>query len=214
MSGTNQTRNRVRLAFDMLDHDEALCAIRAATARVWRGCDLQVEVGLFFDGTIIDSFTNLATLYLDIVPYDDRDGAALVSKSLVVGDLDVISGADWTGGTAAKCNALFEFTKEDMQLDMTGATENRRSFWLVCYAVTTDTPTRYITYGAAQLIVEEDGAQNGIAVTSPLPASWRIKETAGELYLQIYNPTSGKWHTITCTGADGAQVLGAAAGET
>ena len=61
----------------------------------------------------------------------------------------------------------------------------------------------YITLGAGQLLVEEDGAQNGLAaITAAVPAA-RLSD--GEL--QLWNPDQSKWHTIYVKGAAGAEYL-------
>ena len=210
---TSLARDRVRLQFDPVSHSAASCRLRGNSPSVWRGADLQVEVALYFGGTILDSFTNIAALYLDILPGDDRDGAPLISKASSAAPAAVTE-ADWLLNDPTKYAALFEFSKTEMQVDMTGASDNKRTFWLVCHAVTTDATPRYITYGAAQLVVEEDGAQNGLSVVGPMAQNWRIKQVGNEQFLQIYNADTAKWNTIMVTGAAATEQLALGAGQT
>lgn len=190
---------RVRLSCDPLSHDGLTCRLQGSAPKIWRGAAAYVEVGIYYDGTFVDSLIGITSLHLDILSASDRDGAPLLQKTDA--SLDTISSADWTGDTPSKYHARFTLTSADTQFDMTDAVDNVLSLWLVVHALLAD--GSYVTLAAGQLQVEEDGAQNGLAVvTSPSPA-YRLSD--GEL--QLWNPDQSKWHTIYVKGAAGAEYL-------
>jgi hypothetical protein len=192
-------RHRIRLSVDPFSHDGLTCRLQNSTPKIWRGTALYVEVGMYYDGAFVDSVTGITSLHLDILSASDRDGAPLLQKTDA--SIDTISSADWTGDTDSKYHARFALTSAETQFDMTAAVDNLLSLWFVVHALLTD--GSYVTLGAGQVIVEEDGAQNGLAVvTSPSPA-YRLQD--GEL--QLWNPDQSKWHTIYIKGAAGAEYL-------
>ena len=201
------SRVRIRLALDAADPTEVNCLLTGNPPKIWRGVDVQVEVGLFYNGVFVDDLSNLTSLTLEIHEGDDRDGAPLVQKNL--GAFSTITEEEWNTKASDKYHALFELANGDTNLDLTGGTSDQRVFWIVVHAVTTDGTPRYITYGAANLTVVEDGAQLGLAVvTSPTPA-YRLQD--GEL--QLWNPDEETWHTLYAKGAPGAEYLAIGPGE-
>lgn len=192
-------RQRVRISVDPLSHDGLTCRLQNTVPKIWRGTDVYVEVGMYFDGTFVDTITGITSLHLDILSNSDRDGSPLIQKT--DSSLDTITAEQWTGDTDSKCHARFDLSRTDTQFDMTDATDNILTLWMVVHALMSD--GRYITLGAGQLQVEEDGAQNGLStVTSPSPA-YRLQD--GEL--QLWNPDQSKWHTLYISGTAGAETL-------
>jgi hypothetical protein len=201
MSGVAVQRRRIRLKCDAQNHTLMLCQLTGKTPKLWRGIDAQIEVGLFDGGIFCSDLSNLASLILEIHA-SPLSGAPIVQKTLVLGDLtDDLVESDWTGKDPEDYHGLFEFTGLETNLEMTGATENSRTFWLVVHAVTTD--GYYVTFGLAQLVVQEDGAQNGLAVVGT-NQNWRVSPTTG--LIQFYNATTEKWHSFVPTGPAGAVV--------
>lgn len=196
---------RVRIACDPLSHDGLTCRLQGSTPKVWRGTDVDIEVGLYWDGAFVDTLTGITSLHLDILPGSDRDGAPLLQAADA--SLDTISEVEWTGNTASKFHGKFSLTRAQTQFDMTDAADNVLSLWMVVHALMAT--GAYITVGAGQLLVEEDGAQNGLAVvTSPSPAARLVD---GEL--QLLNADTGTWHTVVVRGQPGAEYLSIAVGE-
>ena len=195
-------RHRVRLQCDAISTDPLACRLRGKAPSIWRGVDLQVEVALYWNGTFIDDLSNIASLTCEIHTGSDRDSAPLVQKILAPGDLDAgMTEEEWQTDAEDQRHAEFDFSAADLNLDLTGASDNRLVFWLVVHGVTTGGD--YITWGGCNLTLVEDGAQLGLAVvTSPDPA-YRLQD--GEL--QLADPDTGLWHTIYIK--DGAVAIGA-----
>lgn len=193
-------RYRMRLACDALSHGSLHCLLQDRSPIVWRGVDMQVEAGLFWGSTLTDDIDNITTLTAEIHDNSDRAGAPLVQKTLaVVGLKTDLTLEEWQGGAADNAHGVFEFSDEDMQLDMTDAVQNIKTFWLVIHAVTADTYRN--TYAAGTFDIEEDGAQNDLSVvTSPTPTA--KLSTTGDIY--IYNPDTERYHRQQATGPVGA----------
>jgi hypothetical protein len=154
-------RRRLRFKFDGYSKEPANDLITQARPWIWRGTDVAIEVGLFENGVNIDSVDNIDSLHLDILPGDAaRDSEPLITKTATPGVI-----GDWED-QGETYNAVFLLTKSDTQVDLDDAVQNAETFWLVCHIVTNDTPSRYLTYGGADLDIVEDGAQNDVAASS------------------------------------------------
>ena len=198
-------RKRIRLGMDTRTFEGQTCKLSGAAPAIWRGTDVQIEVALLEGGTLINDLSNIDTLYLNVVA-SNRSGAPLITKSVVAASLnDALTAEQWAANDEANYHAQFELTKEDTQLDFSSATDQKRTFSLVVYAVTNDATPRYITYGIAQLIVHEDGAQNDLDVAGPQDRNFRISSDGSSL--QILNPDTGKWHSIWVQTVDGVSSL-------
>jgi len=203
-------RHRIRLQCDAISTDAINCLLRDTTPKVWCGVDLQIEVGLYWNGTFVDDLSNIDSLVLEIHTGSDRDSAPLVQETLSSGDLDTgMTEEEWESNASDQAHATFTIAHGDLALDLSDADNNELDFWLVVHAVTNDGTPRYITWGGTKLTVVEDGAQLGLAVvTAPDPA-YRLND--GEL--QLWNPDQSKWHTLYVKGASGAEYLAIGPGE-
>jgi len=194
-------RHRIRLALDAASHAAVKCEIQKRLPIIWRGTDAQVEVAFFWSAALITTVTNIGNVVLEIFDDDARDSAPLFTQTIAAGSIKSdLTTALWSGGLEASCHAKFTLANADTQLDMTDAVNHQRTFFLVVHSVTTDATPRYITWGRTQLTVEEDGAQNGLSVVPAPDPSVRYK--SGNI--QLYNPTTGKFHTLYCDGPAGA----------
>lgn len=195
------TARRLRFKFDSQDNTPATDVLTGLQAIVWRGTAVSIEVGLFRTSSVaIDDVSNITTLYLEIHA-SPRSSSPLVQVTATPATL---SSANWTAGTHQ--SATFTLTAAQTQFDMASSSDEKRTFWLVVHAVLTG-GTR-ITCGGAQLTVEEDGAQNDLAVVPLTNPSFRISD--GEL--QIWNPDQSKWHTVYVRGGAGQEQLVIAGG--
>jgi hypothetical protein len=173
---------------------------------MWRGADVNIELGLFIGSAMIDVVAPLSMLYLDILA--TRSGAPILQKSVAAAGIVATPTVEtWNAGSAQ--NLTIPLTAAETQFDLSGvaAVENTRDFWLVVHALTTG--GKKITWGVANITVEEDGAQNDLAVVPMSNPNFRIKN--GEL--QLWNPTQSKWHTFYPTGAAGQETTAWGAGE-
>jgi hypothetical protein len=197
---------RVRISVDPVVHNGLSCRLTSSAPKIWRGNNVGVEIGMYMSGVFVDTFTGITSLHLDLVPANDRDGSPILQKTVLAAAFETITEAEWLANTAAKYQAKFTLTSADTQVDMTNATDNVLSLWLVIHALMAT--GEFITLGAGTFQVEEDGAQNGLTVNSPSPA-YRIQD--GEV--QIWNPDQSLWHTLVIRGAAGAETLAIGPGE-
>lgn len=79
-----------------------------------------------------------------------------------------------------------------MQIDLSGSTDNRKTFFWVLWAeLTGGVP---ITCGCGQWIVEEDGAANSLPLT---PASnLNVRQSPLTGLMQLQSPRTGYWHAV------------------
>ncbi len=160
---TTLGRTRLRLATDLAVFDAPLDILRRTTPQFWRGNDLQFELALFFNGTLL-SVSNLASLTLEVRPLGANGGPPDPSFTPLMGATissfdDTTTLEDWHSG--AKQQAVVAFTAAQSNIAAGAA-------WLSIFAITKDTPGRVITLCAGPVRVLEDGA--GLA-TTPLPAA-------------------------------------------
>ena len=184
------SKNRIRLALDPLNHDPISCILQERKPIIWRGTDVDIEVGIFFDGTFVDDISNITSIILEIHNNSDRTGGALIQKTILAADMDDISSEEWISEAANKAHAVFELSNAETNFDMTGANQNKLQFWLVIHCVLTT--GEYLTLGSTNLEVEEDAAQTGIPVLGTANGNFRVT-SGGEL--QIKGKTTGKWYT-------------------
>lgn len=193
------SQHRLRLTCDANAPWNMTCLLQGGAPKLPRGVDAYIEVGLQFKAAMIDSVTNITSVNLDILATTDRSGSPLVQKTSAAATCSL---AEWTGLSDSKYTARFDLSATDTQFDMTDAIEYVLDLWLVIHA--TITGGERITYGYGILQIEEDGAQNGLAVVTP-PVPTAKLSSAGDLY--VYNPDTNKFHRAQATGAAGAVTL-------
>lgn len=173
------SRARIRFKVDAADHSSLKDLFTAATPEHWRGTDLQIELGVFFN-TVLQSVANLNSLTIQLKDASLKTGPALVSKTLSAGDLDnTLDQTTWDNGT--KQHALIAFTKEETDLVLGG---DEKAFWVVISAITTDVPAQQFTIGVTSLRMREDGD-----VGAPNPAGTAFTQAQSDArYLQFGFP--------------------------
>jgi hypothetical protein len=195
---------RIRLEGDPRNWLRKPCKLTTTLPTCGRGVNVQVELGMFMNGVIVDTFTNIQTVFLQI--NQTRGGAPLFAPlEVAVGALTACTQEQWTAGTGK--HAVFSLGYALTQIDLSGGNLDQAEVWLVIHALST-AGVRYPLV-TTPLTIVEDGAQNDLAVAVPQPPSFRVSD--GDL--QLYNPTTEQWHTIYMDGAAGAEQLTWGAGE-
>ena len=158
------TRERIRLAIDVRSEDASIeDALTGNSPAMWRGTDLALEAGFFYDGELID-IGAFASITCEIRDQATRTSLVLATKTLSGAELNAAMTVDqWQAGTHQ--HALFTWVSEDTRWDLQGGLS--RAYWLVIHGITTDSPPRRVTLGATTLTVREDGA--GEPANSPTP---------------------------------------------
>jgi hypothetical protein len=151
------TRKRIRLQV-FADQDSAIKDyLTGATPVLWRGNDVQIELGIFFGAEVVD-VTNIASVTVEAKESQTSPTSPVISK--LVDDLNAaLTLATWQDGTGA--HAVIPLTATETNIDLDGAAE--KSFWLTVSAITTDAYA--ITLGTSYLQIREDNA--GTAGTPP-----------------------------------------------
>lgn len=190
---------RLRFACNSRSHNLVTDKLTGSAAIIWRGVPVDVEFALFVDTTLVDDKANLSAVYFELHA-TPRSTAPLVQKTLTAADLDMtISEANWTDGT--KQHGTFALAHADTQVDFTGATDEKRTLFWVIHAITTE--GKYITCAAGQITIEEDGAQNDLAILGAANPTIRVVD--GDL--QIKNRTTGVWRNVFLEGAGDEETL-------
>lgn len=194
------TPHVIRLACVKDVHTPANDLLTAQAPVIWRGTDVFVQLGFFIGAAIIDTKSNISKIYLEL--HSPRSSPPLVQKEINGSDLDVtVTEAHWTD--KSQQNLTVQLTSADTQQALNDSTDDKRDFWLVVHAV--DTSGKLITWGVANLTIEEDGAQNDLAVVPMASPAFRILN--GEL--QLYNPDQPltPWHSIYVRGTAGQEQI-------
>lgn len=190
---------RVRFACNSRSHALVTDKLTANAAIIWRGVPVDVEFALFVDTTIVDDKSNLSAVYFELHA-TPRSSAPLIQKTLTASELDMtISEANWTDGS--KEHGTFSLAHADTQVDFSNSTDEKRTLFWVIHALTTD--NKYITCGCGQITVEEDGAQNDLAIMGA--ANPTVRVTDGDL--QIKNRTTGIWRNVFLEGSGAEETI-------
>lgn len=203
------SRHRLRFALDDTSHAALQCRIQSQLPVIWRGTDLYIEVGFFTDSTFVDDFTNVVSITMEIHTTSPRFSAPLLTKTVLVADFDTgMTSEEWLTDAADQYHARFELSNSETNFDMTNATQEKISFWMV-FSVTLTTG-EILTMGATVLTCEEDATESGLTALGSSNPTFRL--TSGG-YLQIKNDDTGKFHTLWAKGVEGAQHLVLGPGE-
>lgn len=150
------SRKRIRLLGDQSTRtgEKMKDILTASTPELWRGNDAQFEIAIGSNGSIIDDISNIASLTIEVKPAADRDGVALMTKTVEAGDLQALSQSDWDSKGTEYYHALAAFTAAETNIAISTDTA---SYWLVIGVITKDSPGRHITLQASTLLIVEDG---------------------------------------------------------
>jgi len=189
------SRKRIRLLADQSTRtsDKISDVLTSSTPELWRGNDVQFEIGLAINEVIRDDISNLASVSLTL-RRGSAAGAELVTKSVAAAQLTDISQAQWTAGTHQ--HALVVLTREETAWTLTGSSEN---LWLVVSQATNDAPGRDLTIQHTILKFVEDGTGTGDYVTSN-PDQYYTKSETDARYLQKHEDQAwaqwlnGRWY--------------------
>lgn len=219
MAATLQ-RKRIRLEALADKYDKMKDKLTSATPILWRGNDVQFEIGIKFADAIITDVSNIDSITLVVresaISADPPLMTATVAAAAINQNLDP---DDWENGADQHLIIPFTATETNLVLDP----DEKESFHLAIEAITTDTPARYITLGVTSLEIREDGI--GMAGTpptndplyltgaqsdaryarlAPMDGSYRIKTDVNGTFLQFWNATTEKWHTFFPSGVEGS----------
>lgn len=147
---TTVSRRRIRLKIDyaLKTTYRVKDVYTALNPEIWKNNDIQIELGLFYNNTILDDISTIATLTIT-VRNGSAAGAVLLTKTITTGDLVNCSADDWSSG--ASQHALIALT--NAETDIAAGTH-----WLVVSVTTTDSPSCSVTLGATQFTVTDGGA--------------------------------------------------------
>ncbi|NUO80332.1 hypothetical protein HUU05_09675 [candidate division KSB1 bacterium] len=154
------TRKRIRLGIDADKGDLVKDQLTGATPELWRGNDVQFEIGILWNSLVAD-ISNLADITLTLRATDAL-GDLAAQKSVAAVEFSTLTDATWADKTAQ--HVLIPLTADETNLAL-GSGVKEKTYHLVVDARTTDSPARTITLGVTTLKLREDGA--GSAGTPP-----------------------------------------------
>lgn len=149
------SRKRIRLKADQgTKTDDAMVDVYTGSSpHLWVGNDVQFEIGIFHDGSLVVDTSNIASITLEVKALTDRTGAPLMTKTLEAADIDDITAVQWAAKTHQ--NALITFTGSETNLVV--GSDNTEDYWLIISIQTTDDPGHEVTLQHTILKVVEDG---------------------------------------------------------
>lgn len=201
---------RIRMAMDPEDHEGLSCVFQKKKPVIWRGTDVDVEIGLFNTGEFVSSITNIVKVMLELHSSENRGSSPYVQKTVLNAAMNgSLTEVLWEGGDPEDSHAVFHLTHDDTNFDFTSAIDNKIQLWMVIHAELTG--GELITLGTTVLTIEEDAANLGLPVIGTSAPNYRL---SGANKLQLRNPTTGKWYTLYFDGPEGAETLTWEAGET
>lgn len=175
------TRQRIRLAVDTARYDQIKDVRTAAAPILWRGNDVEFEIGLFRGADLLD-VSNFASMTLELKTNDITGitGTPLMSRTISGAQIsNVLTAQTWTDETAQ--HALFAFAGSETNLSLGGELE--QVFYLVISGTTNDSPSRLITFGFALVKIKECGVAGTGEPPAPLAAYYTAAQSDAR-YLQ------------------------------
>ncbi len=195
------TSNRVRFAVDSVFGLQLAAITDKLTGlplRFWQSSDLQFEVGLFNNGTIVDSIANIAKITLELKAPENLLGLALYSGDVLVGAMATPSLVNWNAGTDQ--HAVFAVTKAQSNIELVGQKE-RPLMLFVWLTDTTGTPKR-IPLCQTLIYLTDSGFGDIGSITIQPPGAQMV---GGRL--QILNPDDGTYTTWVTKVLGGVKTL-------
>lgn len=190
-----------------------------ATPELWKGNDVDFQIGIFLANSIITDISSVATLTLS-VRHTNASGAMLMTKTLSAVDLTNCLAAAWTDGTGKHASVLFTGQAANIAVG---------SHWLVVDVTTTHSPGRSVTLGATTFLVVDDGAGSeaaaeavdGLAYTKAEADGRHVQKHEDLAFTQWRNGTwyhyiasTDLWYPEVAAIVDGVAVLTLGPGET
>jgi hypothetical protein len=203
---------RIRLAFDVTSHGAAVDQITGETPKIWRGTHVTFELAGLWGAPTSDSsdvidVTNIASLSIDVKPYADRDGSAVLSAKTTT-TINTITKDEWEAGTVYHAAITYLHTETAPTL-----TADSVDYWLVVTVITNDSTPRYITWGATKLTIEEDGSGGWTTPAPSDPTYPTVAQVNSAIYDAAYdwiilgNPDTGKYRKVQIKGTGDAMHL-------
>ncbi len=192
---------KLRLKCNWRSHAAMVDIITNTAPLIWRGNDLDIQIGLFDGDAIHDDLSTVTSVIVEL--HQDRSatiGALWQKVSGTDFSLTACTQTNWDNGTGQ--HAVVPVTAVQTNVDMTGHTNYRKSFWLVVHVVLTSGKKK--TYGFTMLEIEEDSAQLGLAPIGTTSGNARMN-SSGMFVLK--NRTTGEYRTIFLEGSGNEETL-------
>lgn len=153
------------MALDVEDTKAQQDIVAGGSPEMWRGNDVQFELGFFFDGDPLDA-TDYSTVTLIVKEQDDRNAPYPLMKAVIssASITPTFTKEEWDNGDKQHC--VITFTGAETRLDLKG--KDDRTFWLSIIARTTG--GQRITLGSTTLRLISDG-DDDTGAAPPIGAS-------------------------------------------
>ena len=183
------TRKRIRLQV-LADQDGPVKDyLTGATPTLWRGNDVQIELGLFFGADVVN-VSNISSITLEAKASQTTSDAPVIAQTVDVLD-NTLTASTWTD--RSKQHALIALTAAETNLDLDGAVE--KSYWLTISAITTEGYA--ITLGYSSLLIREDNAGTAASPPTNDPTYFTAEQTSMLVSAINWSTLGGKPSTFT-----------------
>jgi hypothetical protein len=187
------------------------------TPELWKGNDVQFEIGMFFNDEIVTDVSNIASLTIKVKAADAKTSDALMTKTITA--LGDITAEAWAGNSAQHAAVTFASAETNIPAG---------DYWMVVYVLTNEDPAKEITLGCSSFKIAEDGsngeadaqASAGQAYTKEDADARYVQKHADQAFMQFasgtwyhYEETTELWYPQTVIIQDGVPVLSLGAGE-
>ena len=170
----------------------------------YRGDDIEIDIGIGLDGSILTSISNVASVTAQIFASENDAGAPQMSCTVLAAALNpALTEAEWTADTSPFCHAAFIFTNTQTAISLGG--QASANFWLRV-TVQTSAPAKNITILDGPITIR-DGPDYTGSYTPPIAAQFRGYVVNDQNVLQLLDTTTGLYHTISVLNDDGTLTL-------
>lgn len=170
-------RQRVRVAVDLAlkkGPGAIVDVISGESARFARGAAVQIEVGLLYNGKIID-ISNISAVTCEIKQINDPDATLAMTKTIGSTSMNpALTDADWATGEADKAHFAFTWLSTETVDSVFGTPAKSQDAWLVLWGFTNDAGADKDVFGVGTVntfdagvsgsVVAPPASQNGITL--------------------------------------------------
>lgn len=193
-------RNRLRIAVDALlkRGGPLVDVILNAQPIAYQAEDLQVELGVMYNGLMAPDITNFASITMQLKDAENLLGAPLFSQTILAVNLHTVTDLNW--GNGSDQTALFILANTDTNIELNA--RQSRTLEIYFFATTTDGTPRRIPLGKSPFTLSDSGYGDIGALTVVSPGA-RMKAAK----IQIKNQDDGLYYNTVLRNVGGDPVV-------
>jgi hypothetical protein len=194
----------IRLFCDLAARSQVIDLNTSQAATFYRGDDIEIDIGLGQNGSLLTSLGNVASVTLQLFQNETDTNAPMLAGTVLAAAMNLgLTQIEWTNDTAPYCHAAFIFPNSQTAISLGGAATV--NYWLRIIATTTDAPAKIITLLDGPITVK-DGPVS--VLSGPVANGMKLVTDNGVPNTPaIYDPVTGNYFTLEIDTVAGIRTL-------